>query len=352
MTKPAPNETQLFKEIYEQPDVIARLIQNETKVIAQLAEAIKKRNIEHVVVAARGTSDNAGRYATYVLGAQNGFLVTLATPSLYSVFEQPPKFNNSLVLGISQSGQSPDIISVLGEAKSQGALTAAITNTPDSPLAEQGDFVVNLHAAPEEALAATKSYTAQLAAIAILSSLLKDDKVMMTELERIPETVSATLSMNDEVAQIAQRYRYMQNCIVISRGYNLSTAFELSLKLKELAYINVDPYSSADFLHGPIALLEPGYPVIVLAPSGKTLPDLQSFTNELVQRQAEVIVISDDDALLSLGRIPLRLPSTAPEWLSPIAAIVPGQLFALHLTHTSGHDVDSPRGLRKVIKTL
>jgi glucosamine--fructose-6-phosphate aminotransferase (isomerizing) len=344
-------ESYLYREIHEQPAVLSRLLDREREAVSQLAQAIQQRAITHVVIAARGTSDNAGRYAKYVLGAMNGLVVGLATPSLFTVYRRPPRFGQALVLGISQSGQSPDIVSVLAEARRQGALTAVMTNFPDSPLAQQGDSVINLQAGEERSLAATKTYTAEVAAIALLSATLAGDNDMLATLQQAPQAVASALTMNDLIAQVAPRYRYMERCIVIGRGYNYATAFELALKLKELTYTIVEPYSSADFLHGPLALIEPGFPAVVIAPSGAMTMELQSFMRTLQERKAEIISISDDPATASLGRIPLTLPVAVPEWLSPLTAIIAGQLFALHLAHTRDYDVDRPRGLRKVTET-
>lgn len=352
MTQKTPlSTTHLFREIHQQPDVLTRVLQHEQATIRQLAATIQQQGITHVVIAARGTSDNAGRYAKYVLGAQNGLTVALATPSLFSIYDQPPRFGKALVLGISQSGKSPDIVSVVAEAKRQGTLTAVITNEPASPLAAIGDFVINLHAANEQAVAATKTYTSELAAIALLSATLANDSQMMSELELVPTAVSSTLAMSDAIAKIAPRYRYMTHCVVIGRGYNYATAFELALKLKELTYTIVEPYSSADFLHGPVAIVEHGFPVIVLAPAGKMQPEISTFLETLKQRQAEIIAISDSDAVLNQAHIPLRLPHTVPEWLSPLTTIVPGQLFSLFLAHARRYNVDAPRGLQKVTET-
>lgn len=344
-------QSHLYREIYEQPQSLARLLEAEKATVAKLAAAIRERNISQIVIAARGTSDNAARYAQYLLGSLNGILVTLATPSLFSIYQRPPVLGNVCVLGISQSGKSPDIVAVLTEARKQGALTAAITNKTDSPLAQAGDFVIDLHAGEELAVAATKSYTAQLAAIALLSTALADDPAMNQALERLPRVVGDTLSNLPDMANVVQRYRYMQQCVVIGRGYNYSTAFELALKLKELTYTIVQPYSSADFLHGPVAVLEPGFPVIVIAPSGQMLPEMQSFIQTIRERGAEILAISDDHDTLRLSRTALRTPTGLPEWLSPIINIVPGQLLALHLAHTRDFDVDQPRGLRKVTET-
>lgn len=341
----------LYQEIHEQPTVLRTFLERAQQPIQALAAAIRQRDVRYVLIAARGTSDNAGRYANYLLGAVNRLPVALATPSLYSIYHKPPILKDALVLGISQSGKSPDIVSVLAEARQQGALTAAITNFGDSDLANQADHVIELYAGQEQSLAATKTYTSEVMAIALLSATLAQDQTMLAALAQVPAAVAVTLGINEHVAQIAQRYRYMQDCIVIGRGFNYASAFELALKLKELTYTVAEPYSSADFLHGPLALIQNGFPVIVIAPSGIMLPELRAFVQVLRQREAEPIVISDDQAMLDLARVPLPLVAPLPEWLSPITAIIPGQLFAMHLAVARDYDPDHPRGLRKVTET-
>jgi glucosamine--fructose-6-phosphate aminotransferase (isomerizing) len=344
--------TQLHREIHEQPGVLARLLVEQRATAAALVAEVKRRDVSHVVIAARGTSDNAARYAQYLFGAVSGLQVGLATPSLHTIYQRPPRFGNALVMGISQSGKSPDIVSVVAEARRQGALTAVITNIPDSDLGRAGDFVLDLCAGEEKSVAATKSYTAQLAAIALVSSLLNGDAAMLDELMRVPQWVNEALSMPRDMSRVAERYRYMRSCVVIGRGFNYSTAFELALKVKELTYTVVQPYSSADFLHGPLAVIEEGFPVITIAPSGMILEEMKSFMDTAKKRGAELLVISDDEEALEMGRISLRLPTGVPEWLSPIVAITPGQLFAMHLAHTRDFDPDRPRALRKVTETL
>lgn len=341
----------LYREIHEQPAVLRQIIERERSKIRKLAAAVHGRQIDYVVIAARGTSDNAGRYAQYLFGAVNRLVVALATPSLFSIYKQPPRFGNALVIGISQSGKSPDIVSVLAEARRQGALTAAITNFPDSDLGRQTEHIIDLHAGEEKSIAATKTYTASLAAIAALSAELAQKSAMWEEMEQVPGIISETLKLSDDIAQIVERYRYMNECVVLGRGYNYATAFELALKLKELTYTIAEPYSSADFMHGPLALIEHGFPAIVIAPSGVVLPEMQEFIHMLKKREAELIVVSDDNATLDLARVPLKLPRAVPEWLSPITSIIPGQLFAMHLTQVRDIDPDHPRGLRKVTET-
>jgi glucosamine--fructose-6-phosphate aminotransferase (isomerizing) len=344
-------QTHLYREIHQQPQVLRELLEGEKDAVRELVSAFRGRPITHLVIAARGTSDNAARYAKYLLGSVNGLPVGLATPSLFTIYRQPPRLAEALVLGISQSGKSPDIVAVLAEARRQGALTAAISNFPDSDLAHEADHVIHLHAGEEQSIAATKTYTCELAAIALLSTSLADDAQMLTALERVPEAVAAALSLNDGGAQTAERYRYMRHCIVIGRGYNYATAFELALKLKELTYTIAEPYSSADFLHGPLALIEPGFPAVVVTPSGAMLSEMLNFVQTLKDHGAEVLVISDSPEALASARTPLALPGEVPEWLSPITAIVPGQLFAMHLAHTRDYDPDRPRSLRKVTET-
>jgi glucosamine--fructose-6-phosphate aminotransferase (isomerizing) len=340
----------LHGEIHEQPQVLARLLADDTAA-RTLAAGIKERGVDHVVIAARGTSDNAARYAQYLLGAANGLSVGLATPSLFTIYQKPPRFGNALVLGISQSGRSPDIVAVVAEAKRQGALTAAISNDPASNLACSADHVLALQAGKERSVAATKTYTAELAAIALLSVCLDGDGERRGGLARIPGWVAQALEVEAQIAGVAERYRYMQSCVVIGRGYNYATAFELALKLKELTYTVVEPYSSADFLHGPLALVEPGFPVIVIAPSGAMLAEMKAFLYTLKKRDAEAVVISDHASALALARVALRLPADVPEWLSPLTSIVPGQLLAMYLAAAKDYDVDRPRGLRKVTET-
>jgi glucosamine--fructose-6-phosphate aminotransferase (isomerizing) len=344
-------ESHLYREIHEQPQALGRLLEQEPGDIERLAEALSKSGISQVVIAARGTSDNAARYAQYVLGAMNGLTVALATPSLFSIYRKPPRLKDALVLGISQSGKSPDIVAVLAEARRQGALTAAITNRPDSDLAQQADHVIELHAGEERSVAATKTYTSELAVIALLSAELAEDAGRQSALRKVPALVAEALATSKEAALAAARWREADRCVVIGRGYNYATAFELALKLKELTYSVAEPYSSADFRHGPLAMIQPGFPVILIAASGAMLEEMKELARDVRQLGAELIVIGDDKGILDSAEVGLRLPQGIPEWLSPLVAIVPGQLLAMHLAAVRGIDLDRPRALRKVTET-
>lgn len=341
----------LSQEIHEQPEALSRLLDGQMEQAAQIAAAIRSRGVCYAVFAARGTSDNAARYAKYLFGALNRLPVALATPSLFSIYHTPPELSRALVLGVSQSGQSPDIVAVLEEGRKQGALTVAVTNTSDSPLAQVADYILPIEAGEERAVAATKTYTTQLAALALLSSQLAEDADRLAALQRVPDAVEQTLASEGAIAQAAQRYAHATDCVVVGRGYNYATAFEIALKLKELAYLVAEPYSSADFRHGPVAIIERGFPAIVVAPQGAVYEDVVALARKLADREAELIVISDRDEALELADIPLRLPVALPEWLSPLTCIVPGQLLAQYITLAKGYNPDHPRGLTKVTET-
>ncbi len=342
----------LFSEISEQPARIKSLLASQKKAVGQIAAAIKKHDIQYVFLAARGTSDNAGRYANYLLGAMNGLPLALATPSLFTYYKKPPRLKNALVIGISQSGKSPDIVSVLEEGRRQGCMTLAITNEPESPLAHASDFVLDICAGAEKAVAATKTYTTELMSIAMLSAALHGGKKYWADLAKVSGWMKQVLKQNDLIAQGVQRYRYIDQAVVLGRGFNYATAFEWALKLKELTYIIAEPYSSADFAHGPIAMVESGYPVFVVAPKGKVFDSMLGMIKRLREDiSAELVVISNDKKALSEAQVPITIPSEIPEWLSPLVSILPAQLFAYNLTKAKGYNTEQPRSIRKVTET-
>jgi glucosamine--fructose-6-phosphate aminotransferase (isomerizing) len=342
----------LKSEILEQPAVLARLLEDQRETIWSLARAVRARGCSGVFLAARGSSDNAGLYAKYLWGAHNRLPVALAAPSLFTLYASPPSIKDMLVVGISQSGQSPDIVSVIKEGRAQGALTVAIANDPSSPIAHAAEFVVDTCAGAERAVAATKSYTAQLMVVAMLSVALEDAPGRLEQLERVPDLVRETLTEDPAIESLVGRYLSMSRCVVLGRGYNLATSYEWALKLKELTQVGAEPYSSADFQHGPMAMVSRGFPVLAVAPEGAIFGDLMSLLKTLVSDHGvEVVAISNREEALSIASAPLRLPSELPEWLSPLVSVVPAQLFCYHLTRAKGYDTERPHGLQKVTVT-
>ena len=341
----------LYHEILEQPNVLGGILKSREQVEGVCAQ-LGGRPFDFVMIAARGSSDHAALYAKYLLGMVNRLPVALAAPSLFTFYDSPPRLANALVIGISQSGASEDIVSVLRSARQQGAATLAITNHPRSALGETAEWVLDIQAGEERAIAASKTYTATLLMVAMLSAGLAQDAARFAELERLPELVTRMLEEDLRVQRMVERYRYMTQCVVLGRGFNYTTAFEWSLKLKELAYVAAEPYSSADFQHGPIALVENGFPVLAALPSGRVSDEMVALVRRLVvERQAELVVISDVQGALELARSPIPLPAGIPEWISPIVCVIPAQLFCYHITRAKGLDPEHPRGLAKVTLT-
>ena len=342
----------LHNEILEQPERLAALLDKQKHTVLEIAKAIQAHKIQYAFLAARGTSDNAGRYANYLWGAHNGLPLALATPSLFTYYQSPPRLQGALVIGVSQSGQSPDIVSVVEEGKKQGCLTLAITNIPDSPLALAADLVLDIQAGEEKAVAATKTYTTELMAIAMISTALSNSEEHWKELASVSRWAEQTLALDKAIKQMTQRYRYMSQCVVLGRGFNYATAFEWALKLKELTYLIAEPYSSADFQHGPIAMVEGGFPILAVVPSGKVHDSMRDMLTRLRrEKEAELVVISDNPDVLALAQSPIQLPPQIPEWLTPLVGILPAQLFACHLTDVKGYDPEKPRSITKVTET-
>jgi len=340
----------LQSEIAQQPAVMERLLTEGMTATQSVVDAIKTFEPTFVCIAARGTSDNAARYAQYLFGNVLGLPVMLATPSLHTIYGAPPNLSKAFVIGISQSGEAEDVRTVLHDANQQGALTLAVTNFDDSPMAQTAQHHLPLLAEEELSVAATKTYTAQLTVVAMLATLLASDDTMLSNLKRLPRFTEDTLKLTDTIPEWADRYRYMDKFIVLGRGFNYATAIEISLKVKELTYISSEGYSEADFRHGPIAVVNNGFPVMLVAPQGKVFPQMADMVEKLGESKAETLIISNDADLLSQATKQLPIP-TIPEWLSPIISVIPGQVFAMQQAIARGYEVDKPRGLSKVTIT-
>lgn len=338
-------------EIREQPDVFRTALRQNREPVARIAAELGRKTFSYALIAARGTSDNAARYAKYLWAAHNRIPVALAAPSLFTSYERTPDLEGALVVGISQSGESPDLVAVLAEGRKQGRPTLAITNEPGSPLAEQADMVVNIGAGNELAVAATKTYTAQLLAVAMLSAALDPDHDQ-DELAILPSHAEAMLASENVIASVAADFADMRACAVLGRGFNHSTAYEWALKVQEVTYALAHPYSTADFRHGPIAVVEPGFPILAVAPDGPLFSDMFELLAEVKGLHSRVVAISNQQEALEAVRYGIPLPETMPEWMSPIVAIIAAQLFTYHLGTVKGLDTDHPRGLSKVTRTV
>jgi glucosamine--fructose-6-phosphate aminotransferase (isomerizing) len=343
--------TRLEREIGEQPEVLARLLTAGREDAERVAAELRAADPPFVLLAARGSSDNAARYAQYVLGAHHGRVVALAAPSLSTVYGARLAMRGALVVGISQSGRSPDVVAVVEQARRQGAPTLALTNDPGSPLGRAAARCFAVRAGEELAIAATKSYTAELAALAMISAALSGEAARWRELEALPDAVAAAVAAEGPLQALAAELRAASRILVLGRGFNFCTAHEVALKVTETSYVLAEAHSWVDFLHGPAAMVEPGLAVVVIAPSGAVAGEVFPLFDLLDARGATSIAIADRGDVLARASAALALPQGVPEWLSPIVAVIPGQRLAAALARARGIDPDAPRGLSKITET-
>lgn len=355
--------TLLDREIGEQPEVLARLLDRAWPRLDELRAELRPEDAHGVVIVARGSSDNAARYAQYLLGVRRLLPVALATPSLHTVYGAAPRFDGRIVVAVSQSGTSPDVVEVLRAARDQGRPALAVTNDPESPLAAVATAVLDLGAGPERSVAATKTYTASLLAMALLAVALgtrAERNRAERELRAVPDAVAATLTETTGPAAAAAALVHRHRAVTVGRGLNLGTAHEAALKITELAGALVAPFSPADLLHGPIAAVGPTVPVLLLAPGEPSRDSVLDIVPALRDRGAPVLVVADPtpgrgrDALAAADvALPLGVGPDGPvePWLSPLVAVVPAQLLAARLAELRGVDVDRPGGLSKLTST-
>jgi len=343
----------MLEEIRQQPEALERTLRTQLKAVERFKRLVGKRKPRLVVLAARGTSDNAALFGRYLLEITTGIPVSLAAPAIFTLYDARLNFRDALVVAISQSGESTDTNLVLSHAREQGALTLGITNEAGSSLARLAEHVFFVRAGRERSVAATKTYTGQVMMLYLLAYAL-GGKVRPDDLARLPGRVQQALRLEPEIAGFSERYRFMDHAVVVGRGLNYANAFEFALKLMETCYVVAERFSSADFLHGPIALVEPNFPVFVFAPSGVTWPAVREAIDKLKQLKAETVVITDrgNRPVAEAGARLIRLPERIGELYTPIPYIIPAQLFAAHLADQKGLNPDRPRTLTKVTRTL
>jgi glutamine---fructose-6-phosphate transaminase (isomerizing) len=342
----------MIAEIREQPEVLSRLLEAERRPLLRLAQAIRRRRPSVVFLAARGTSDNAALYGHYLFETQLGIPAGLASPSVVTIYRTVPRLRGALVLGLSQSGRSSDIVRYVEAARAAGARTVAITNDPRAPLAAAAHDTLLLHAGAERSVAATKTYTAQLTLLSLLVAAMAGDRRLLDDHDRLPRWVERALSGEDAVRRLSRGLSRVYRCLVTARGYNFATAREAALKLKETAQVAAEALSSADLLHGPIAVVGPRFPVIMVAPPGPTRGHLIRVARRLAAQNARLVLVAPGRGFVGLPYRVIPVPSGVREILTPHVSIVPLQLLAFHLALARGFDPDRPRGLRKVTRSL
>ncbi|QYO66631.1 SIS domain-containing protein [Leptolyngbya sp. 7M] len=339
----------MLNEIYEQPEVLERTILAESSKVRRLADHLKRREINLIILVARGSSDNAAQFGRYLIETTTGIPVSLAAPSVFTIYKADLKLERALVVGISQSGEGSDINIVLERAKECGAFSIAITNNANSTMAQIADESLLVHAGPERSVAATKTYTGQMMCFYLLASALAPNNIAIN---KIPTFVNNTLELRSNIQNLVDRYVFMENCVVVGRGLNYGNAYELALKLMETCYVVAERFSSADLFHGPLAVIERRFPVIFFAPNGPTSKSNLLLSERLNELHADTLAITNDPRIGSISTCSILLSDEIDEILSPIPFIVPGQILAALLSEAKGLDPDKPRSLTKVTKTI
>jgi glucosamine--fructose-6-phosphate aminotransferase (isomerizing) len=341
----------MLREIREEPDRVETLIARESRRLERALARFRDTRPPFILVAGRGTSDNAARYGRYLIEHFVGIPISGAALSLFTLYPAPMHLRGSLAIGLSQSGESSDVVRAIAEAKRAGAFTMAVTNNGRSSLANAADYAVLLHAQKERAVAATKTYTAQQVAMVMICRALGGN-LPEPGIASIPEAIRLALGCEEAITAVVPFYRYAQRCVCLARGFNYSTAREIALKLMETCYIGSSGMSAADFLHGPIAFVERDTPVLAFAPYGPTYGFMLDLAKRLHGQGVDLLAFTNHSAIMRHCALGVRYPARLPEGLSPIPMATLGQLFACHLALVRGLNPDAPRRLRKVTQTL
>lgn len=351
--------SKMLEEIKHQPQALSRTFNGALAQVEELRAYFRNRRPRMIVLVARGTSDNAAQFGRYLIEITTRIPVSLAAPSILTLYGSPLDLHDVVVIGISQSGESTDTNAVLEDARRQGATTLGITNDATSAMAGIVEFALPIEAGTEVSVAATKTYTCQLLALYLVAYALNGG-IQLEQLRTIPEWVEATLQLEEDIEALVERYFFMSRAVTVGRGLNYANALEFGLKLMETCYVVAERFSAADLMHGPIALVERAFPVFVFAPSGVTWPSMARVLDRLQELKAETLVITDaqntaaHDKAARLIEIPKApAPSGPPNDLyTPIPYIVPAQLFAGHLAALKGLNPDMPRTLHKITRTM
>lgn len=331
-------------EIADQPAVLAGLVARRTE-IAEVAKVIARRPPRFALLAARGSSDHAALYAKYLIEVLLGLPAGLVSPSTVTLYGARPDLRDVLLVSVSQSGGSPDLVEFTETAREQGALTVAVTNTPSSPVHTAAELAVDIGAGTERAVAATKTYSATLLALYLLVDAVRGgDGSAAAELGPL-----AGQALEVPVQRAIDRYRFVDRIITTGRGYSYATALESALKLAETSYLAARAYSGADLLHGPVAAIDEDTAVLAVTGAGRGGDAMHDVLAAVAERGADVLALGSAAEDLPAD-VRIRVPRVAEE-LSPVLEVLPVQRLALGLALARGSDPDRPRGLHKVTKT-
>jgi glucosamine--fructose-6-phosphate aminotransferase (isomerizing) len=339
------------QEAAQASSIVARQLRENQEVCKALARRLQDTEVPFILTVARGSSDHAANFAKYILETQLNLVTALAAPSVTTLYNSRLKLKDALVIGLSQSGQSPDICEVMQMARQQGAVTLALVNETHSPLAQAAEFVLPLLAGPEHAVAATKSFIATLSAILHFVASYKQDRALLEALNELPNCLEQTQHCNwNAVSQILQN---VDSSLCIGRGYGYPIAQEVALKFKETCSINASAFSGAEVMHGPLALVKANYPVMLFAQQDASLNSVLELTEKLTEIGGQTILALPEGAMKpkQCSHI-VTFPASSHPIMEPIIAVQAAYPMIARLAKMRGFDPDKPKNLKKVTKTL
>ncbi len=343
----------LCQEIREQPQRIGDCLSQPTTKLGAYVKDFKKRNIQHVTIVARGTSRNAALYGMYLLGSQNLLPVQILQLGLASFLNVLPMYTNDSVWGISQSGSSQDLCQVMGKFQEAGCLTLGVTNAATGRMNLYTDHMLEIHAGPEIATAATKSFVNQMVTLALLSDALLGNEPAGGRLISLPAVVQAVLDMGPEIERLGRELGCRNDLLVVGRGFNHVLAVETALKMQEICYVRAMPFTTADFLHGPIALLDEQGILLCFDTGIQHNRHFEAISRQAKNSGCQVYVITNCPERWPDATRVLTLPkaNALPDFLWPIPAMVACQLLVMYMGLTKGLNVSNPRHLIKETST-
>lgn len=340
----------MYREIQEQPKLLENLLHQNSFMMKEIIGRLEEKDLVNIQMVARGTSHHVAIFGKYLGEYYLGIPVNLMASSLINLYRRPLNLANSLTIGISQSGEAPDVIGVISKAKSQGGLTLAITNEEGSPLSQEADYSLYCQAGKEKSVPATKTYTTSMMLLAALIGEWSLDHSLMESLKSVPPIMAEVISREDEIDQYAREMRAAGEILILGRGFNYSSALETALKINETCQIHANGYSTADFLHGPIAKVKEGMPVIVYVFQGPLLKGISKTITQLRDLGADIILVTDEKSLI--GDKTFYTRKRLREEVTPFISGVFGQLFSYFFSKARGYNPDNPPYLNKVTRTI
>ncbi len=338
-------------EILQQAEVLKNCIVYNRQTFEEVSKAIKQKNITNVVIAARGSSNNAGNYFKYAFESLAKIPVSLAAPGVNTMYNAELDLSSSLVIGVSQSGMAADVMAVLENGVRSGALILSVTNNLESKMANMTDFHLYCNAGKELSVAATKTYTAQMCLLGYLAAYHSQNRQVQEELTQIADNLPKIFGLKPQIQDLAQKYKDLESLIVLGRGTNYPIALETALKIQETTYINARAYAASDFHHGPFAIVDQNTTVLLIAPAGNSQKDMQELKEKLLGSGAKVLVITNQKQLASGARDSVIYGLQGSDYITPFYNVVIAQMWACAISLARGLNPDAPRGLQKVTIT-